>query len=64
VKEEKINTKMLKILKCSNSMMWYAGKVGETVPFIRDVGNEYLSREPSGLVNIVSYDDAVIVDDG
>ena len=56
--------KALLIKQCKDAMMWYADKVGQEVPFIRDVGNEYLSREPSGLVNIVSYDDAVIVDDG
>jgi hypothetical protein len=42
-------------------MRWYAGFVGQYVPFISDEGNEYRSREPSGYINFVQYEDAEII---
>ena len=54
--------KQLKIIQCPDPMRWYAGLVGELVPFIRDVGSEHKSREPSGHVNFVQYKDAEIVE--
>jgi hypothetical protein len=53
---------MLKIIQCPDSSRWYAGKIGDTVPFLGDVGNEYKSIEDDGYINFVQYDDAVIVD--
>jgi hypothetical protein len=44
--------------------MWYAGLVGEEVPFLREEHDCYLSREPAGYVNIVRKADACVVDDG
>lgn len=43
-------------------MRWYADLVGQTVPFLGDVGGEYRSREPAGYINFVQYADAEIVD--
>jgi len=54
--------KALQIIKCSNSIMWYRDHIGKFVPLLRDFGEEYLSREPSGLTNIVKKGDAIIVD--
>lgn len=44
-------------------MRWYADKIGETVPFLGDVGNEYKSIEDAAYINFVQYDDCEIVDD-
>ena len=43
-------------------MRWYRGLIGQTVPYLRDVGNEWKSREPAGYVNFVQYDDGEIVE--
>lgn len=51
----------LEIIKCSDSMRWYAGLVGKTVPFIREIDEGFLSREPGGYVNIVLTQDAKII---
>ena len=52
----------LRITGCTDGMRWYASLIGQTVPFLGDVGNEYKSREPDGFVNFVQYSDAEIVD--
>ena len=54
--------KELLIHRCPDSSMWYSSLVGERVVFIRDTGTEYISREPSGYLNIVLYNDADIVE--
>lgn len=54
--------KKLLIKHCSDPFRWYAGLIGQTVPFLADMGNEYKSREPDGFVNFVQYEDADIVD--
>lgn len=48
------------IERCPDGMMWYADKVGQTVPFVRVVPHEqvYISREPEGYTNIVKMSDA------
>lgn len=55
---------MLRITGCSNSSYWYAGKIGAVVPILAtdSVAGEYITREPSGCVNIVKYADAELVD--
>ena len=45
--------KALKLIKCSDPMMWYINKVGETVAFVREYDDCYMSREPAGYLNIV-----------
>lgn len=57
--------KELLIHQCPDPMMWYAGKVGQRVPYLgewRDTPDVYKSREPAGYVNIVKKSDATIVD--
>ena len=41
----------LLIKKCPDKMRWYADKIGETVPFLGDVGDEYKSCEDAGYIN-------------
>jgi len=52
----------LLIKRCPDGMRWYSTKIGQTVPFLGDVGNEYKSREDAGYINFVQYDDAELVD--
>lgn len=42
--------------------MWYASKVGQTVPFVRETNDGYWSREDAGYLNIVRKTDAEIVE--
>ena len=54
---------MLKIIKCSDGMRWYASKVGELVPYLGDsmLDGAYKSREDAGYINFVQYEDAEVV---
>jgi hypothetical protein len=52
----------LLITQCSDPLMWYAGKIGQTVPYIGHWPEGFKSREDAGHVNIVKFTDAVIVD--
>ena len=52
----------LKIVRCSDTLMWYRDKVGETVPLVRKYDDCYMSREPAGYLNIIRLDDAEIVE--
>ena len=55
--------KALLIVRCGDSLRWYAGLVGKQVPYLGDAGcGEYKSREPGGYVNFVQQADAEIVD--
>lgn len=51
----------IKILKCDDPLMWYSDLVGETVDFVAMKSDCYTSHEPSGLVNIVHFEDAEII---
>ena len=53
--------KKLLIIDCQDCLRWYRDKIGQTVPFLGDVGSEYKSREPSGYTNFVQKSDAEIV---
>lgn len=53
---------MLRITGCSNSSYWYADKIGAVVPFISLDGGEWVTREPSGYVNIIKVHEAELVD--
>jgi len=53
----------LKILKCSDSLMWYSKLVGQVVPYVREYDDCYMSREPAGYLNIVKLEDAEIIDE-
>jgi hypothetical protein len=48
----------LRIIGCSDPKFWYANKVGDIVPFLREYINEYISLEPAGYTNIVRKCDA------
>lgn len=56
-------TRKLKIIKCSDSLMWYRNMVGQTVPLLREHPDCYMSREPDGYANIVKREDAIIVEE-
>lgn len=57
-----MQVQMLRITGCSNSSFWYAGKIGAVVPHLGYDAGEYITREPSGYVNIVKCADAELVD--
>lgn len=57
-----VSVRKLRITGCSDSSMWYAGKVGELVDLLGADRREYLSREPAGYVNIVRKTDAEVVE--
>ncbi|MAN51201.1 MULTISPECIES: hypothetical protein [unclassified Marinimicrobium] len=56
--------KAIYIEKCKDSQLWYWELVGETVPYIRDIDEGYLSREPAGYTNIVRREDGRVIDVG
>ena len=52
---------MLKIVSCSDKLMWYSKLVGKVVPYLGVwEGDGYKSREPAGYVNVVRFKDAII----
>ena len=51
----------LLITGCRDPMRWYASLIGETVPYLGDMGDEWKSREPAGYVNFVQYYDAEVI---
>lgn len=52
----------LLITGCSDHLMWYADKVGQRVPFVREDRDGLWGREPAGYVNIVRRADAELVE--
>lgn len=51
----------LRIVRCDDPLMWYAGLVGSVVPYCGMwPGEGYRSRETAGHINIVMFGDAVI----
>lgn len=54
--------RVLKIIGCSDSLMWYRNKVGDTVDFLGEDDQYYWSREPAGYRNIVKKRDGLIVE--
>lgn len=54
-------TKAIKITGCTDPLMWYSDKVGETVPFLREEDGTYWSVEDEGFTNIVKKEDAEII---
>lgn len=55
--------KRLKITGCTDSLLWYAEKIGEIVPYVSTSESEefYMSREPAGYLNIVYMKDAELL---
>lgn len=54
--------KFLKITSCSDPLLWYADKVGECVPFLKEYDDCYMSREDTGFANIVRRGDADVIE--
>lgn len=56
--------KKLLITGCKDHKRWYAGLIGQVVPYTGTMNNppEYRSREPDGRINFVQIEDAQIVD--
>lgn len=52
---------VLKIISCSDSLMWYRNKVGDVVDFLGEDDQYYWSREPAGYRNIIKKRDAFIM---
>lgn len=52
---------MLKIIRCRDPLMWYAGMVGSLVPYCGEWPEAYKSREPAGYTNRVEFSDAELV---
>lgn len=57
--------KKLYIKSCSDPRMWYASKIGSTVPYLGGAGKccKHMAREDTGHINFVEYKDADIVDE-
>lgn len=55
----------LKVVGCSDPMMWYSGMVGEELPLASESEDVYWSFEtsPPHCKNIVLKQDAVLVDE-
>lgn len=54
----------LKIIQCSDSMMWYRDRVGDTVVLARPADYDpdvYWSREAAGYLNIIHKRDAELI---
>ncbi len=51
----------LLITGCTDPLMWYSGKVGKHVPYCGTWPEGYKSREDAGYLNIVRFEDAVLV---
>lgn len=54
--------KAIRIVKCSDSMMWYRDKVGKVVEYLREDTDYLWSREPAGYSNIIKRGDGVVID--
>ncbi len=57
---------MLKVNRCSDSLLWYSRKVGQLIPYLGEDedrrGPIFWSREDAGYKNIVFQCDAEIVE--
>lgn len=53
----------LLITGCSDGLLWYAGKIGQEVPYLGTWPNEgcHKSREDAGYINIVKMQDARVI---
>jgi hypothetical protein len=51
----------IKILKCSDSKLWYANLVGKVVEYLGHDEVEWRSYEPQGYINFVKLEDAELI---
>lgn len=47
----------VKIQRCHDPSMWYAGRVGEWIKVERLDSDGIFAREPEGYLNIIKYED-------
>jgi hypothetical protein len=57
----------IKVLRCADAQRWYADCIGQVFERLPDayeeVGKEWKTREPSGLINFVRFTDGELVED-
>lgn len=51
-------SKQVIIEKAKDPLMWYADKIGQTIPVEREDDQYYWAREDAGFINIILKDDA------
>jgi hypothetical protein len=51
----------LRILRCPDRLMWYAGLVSQVVGLVREDADGFWAREPAGFLNIIHKDDAEVL---
>ena len=57
-------TTKIKITGCRDPRRWYAGLIGQTVPYLNEASNgEWKSRQPGGPVNFVQYYDGELIEE-
>ena len=54
--------KRLLIIQCPDPLMWYADKIGQTVPYLGSKYGTHTSREDSGFINIVKESDSEMIE--
>lgn len=52
----------LLIKQCPDKSMWYANKINQLLPYCGKWPEGFKSREEAGHINIVKFEDAVIVE--
>lgn len=59
-----MTVQMLRVKGWSSDSYWYAGKAGEVFRLLGTdlAAGEWITREPSGYVNIIKFTDAELVD--
>jgi hypothetical protein len=50
----------VRVIACSDPQMWYANRVGESIPLVREDADGYWAREPAGYLNVIKRADAVV----
>lgn len=57
---ERMNIRMtIRIVRCPDPLMWYADKVGREVIVERIDSSGLWSREDSGYINIIKFEDVL-----
>lgn len=47
----------VKIVACRDSMLWYAGMIGQPILIERMTEDGFWAREPGGYINIIFFED-------
>lgn len=48
------------VIGCGDPQMWYANRVGESLPLVREDADGYWAREPAGYLNVIKRADVVM----